>query len=49
MSDYEEMYYLLFNKITDIVSDLQEAQRCTEELYIKSEEHLIKLCLKEKE
>ncbi|WP_187138284.1 hypothetical protein [Clostridium merdae] len=49
MSDYKEMYYLLFNKITDIVTDLQEIQRHTEELYIKTETPLIKLSLREKE
>lgn len=49
MPDYKEMYYLLFNKITDIVTDLQEVQRRTEELYIKTEEPRIKLCLREKE
>lgn len=30
MIDYEDMYYLLLNKITDIIKDLQEIQKnCT--------------------
>ena len=37
MADYKELYYLLFNKITDIVEDLQQIQRIAEEKYIESD------------
>ncbi len=37
MEDYKEMYYALFNKITDIIGELQEVQRKTEELLISPE------------
>ena len=36
MADYENMYYYLFNKITDIISELKDIQIQAEELYIKS-------------
>lgn len=35
MSDYEKMYSVLFNKITDIVEELEEVQQVTEEMFIK--------------
>ena len=34
MEDYKEMYYLLFNKITDTIAELQAVQRKAEELFI---------------
>ena len=37
MTDYKELYHLLFNKITDIVDELQQIQRMAEELYVESE------------
>ncbi len=37
MEDYKEMYYMLFNKITDIIGELQAIQIKTEELLISSE------------
>lgn len=36
MPDYESMYYQLFNKITDVISELKDAQLQAEELYINS-------------
>lgn len=36
MADYKKMYNQLFNKITDVINDLQEIQKKTEELYIES-------------
>lgn len=36
MPDYEMMYAKLFNKITDVIEELQSVQRETEEQYIKS-------------
>ena len=38
MPDYQKLYTPLFNKITDIIEELQEVQRLTEELYLQSEE-----------
>lgn len=34
MGNYSEMYHILFNKITDIIKELQDVQRQTEEIYI---------------
>ena len=42
MTDYETMYHTLFNKITDIVEDLQQVQQQTEEMYINYEEEINK-------
>ena len=39
MPDYQILYTTLFNKITDIIEELQEVQRLTEELYLQSEEN----------
>ena len=36
MPDYKEMYLKLFNKVTDAIEILKEAQKETEEIYIKS-------------
>ncbi len=49
MSDYKKMYYILFNKITDIVDELQAVQRQTEEIYISGEEQIIELSIVENE
>jgi hypothetical protein len=38
MTDYKEMYFLLFNKITDTIESLQEIQQQAEEMYIEQEE-----------
>ena len=38
MIDYEDMYYLLLNKITDIIKDLQEIKQQAEELYVAQED-----------
>lgn len=38
MPDYKEMYFKLFNKVTDVIGELQQIQRETEELYISSSE-----------
>lgn len=34
--DYEKMYKTLFNKVTDVIELLQEAQKQTELMYIES-------------
>lgn len=38
MADYQQMYLKLFNKVTDVIGELQQVQRETEELYIKGSE-----------
>ena len=35
MTNYCEMYHILFNKITDIIEELQEIQHRMEEMYIQ--------------
>ncbi|MEG1448218.1 MAG: hypothetical protein RR048_06015 [Oscillospiraceae bacterium] len=37
MADYQKMYHLLFNKISDIIEDLQQLQQETEEIYMNDE------------
>ena len=34
MDNYKELYYKLFNKITDIINQLQDIQTETEEIFI---------------
>lgn len=43
MADYKKMYYLLFNKITDTISELQEVQQQEEEMYVSADEPVIKI------
>lgn len=38
MSDYKDLYYKLFNRITDIIEELKELQVQAEEMYINSEQ-----------
>lgn len=50
MTDYKEMYFLLFNKITETILNLQEVQQQAEEMYISQENflsHIIYLSAKE--
>jgi len=49
MADYKKMYHTLFNKITDIINELQEVQRLTEEMYIEQDNSIIELYKSEKE
>ena len=49
MDNYEKMYYLLFNRITDIIEQLKSIQQISEEMFItyteneqSSEQHTIK-------
>ena len=37
MPDYKEMYFELFNKITDVIEELKEIQREMEEKYVNEE------------
>ena len=36
MADYQKMYVGLFNKVTDVIEDLQQAQRDAEQIYLDS-------------
>jgi hypothetical protein len=36
MPDYQKMYIRLFNKVTDVIAELQQIQRDTEQFYIKN-------------
>ncbi len=36
MVDYEKMYFELFNKLTDILLDIQKIQQSMEEIYIEN-------------
>lgn len=38
MPDYKKMYYMLFNKIADVIGELQLIQCQMEELYMESPE-----------
>lgn len=38
MADYQQMYLKLFNKITDVIGELQQIQEEVEELYIEGSE-----------
>lgn len=37
MDHYKEMYFALFNKITDVIHDLQSVQTEVEELFLQQE------------
>ena len=37
MVDYKDMYYKLFNKMTDIIEELQEIQNQMEEEYLEDD------------
>lgn len=36
LADYKKMYSILFNKITEVIEELQLIQKKTEDLYIES-------------
>ncbi|MFT8889990.1 MAG: hypothetical protein ABF904_14445 [Ethanoligenens sp.] len=38
MDEYKKMYLTLFNKVTDVIEDLKEVQRLSEEMYISKED-----------
>ena len=38
MADYEKLYHLLFNKLTDLHDEIEKIQQLAEELYITSSE-----------
>lgn len=38
MNDYKRLYYLLFNRISDTIAELELAQQEAEELFVLKEE-----------
>ena len=36
MTDYKDMYYKLFNQLTDVIEQLKEIQKKAEEMYINA-------------
>ena len=38
MNNYQEMYYVLFNAITEATKILEEAQKKVEEIYLLADE-----------
>jgi uncharacterized damage-inducible protein DinB len=36
MADYQTMYIRLFNRVTDVIEELQQVQKDTEQLYLES-------------
>lgn len=49
MPNYRNMYYILFNKITNIIDELKEVQQLTEEIYMQSDNKIIKLTISEED
>lgn len=43
MANYKKMYHTLFNKIADIIDELQDVQQQTEEMFIAQEKQIVKL------
>ena len=39
MPDYEEMYFILFNKVTEIIEELKNVQTEMEEMCINNQEN----------
>ena len=37
MPEYKDLYFKLFNEITDVIERLKEMQKEADEMYIKSE------------
>lgn len=38
MANYKQMYYKLFNKLTDIAEEIKQIQAEAEELFLESDE-----------
>lgn len=41
MADYKQMYFKLFNKLTDIADEIKQIQVEAEELFLESNEEAI--------
>jgi len=50
MDCYKEMYYRLFNKITDIINELQTVQTESEEIFLsrETEQNVLQILAKDK-
>lgn len=48
MSDYKQMYYKLFNRITEIIEELKEIQQQAEEMYISNSDNKISIISSDK-
>lgn len=49
MADYKKMYAALFNKITEMIEDLEEIQQQTEEMYLEQDDTPLTLVRKSEE
>lgn len=38
MPDYKKMYFMLFNKMSDLIDELQKIQQLCEEMYMNDKE-----------
>lgn len=38
MADYKQMYYKLFNKLTDIAEEIKQIQADVEDLFLESDD-----------
>ena len=45
LEDYKKMYYSLFNKITDVINELQNIQQQTEEIFMTQDKSDVKICI----
>lgn len=39
MDNYKDLYYLLFNRITDIIEEMKSIQQLSEEMFITLQEN----------
>ncbi|MCO1600945.1 hypothetical protein [Desulfosporosinus nitroreducens] len=49
MVDYNKMYSMLFNKMTDIIEEIQQIQRQTEDMFIHGKDRELVLLKSGKE
>ncbi|MEG2191830.1 MAG: hypothetical protein RRX95_00930 [Oscillospiraceae bacterium] len=38
MENYEELYFFLFNRLTDLTAQIQDIQRLAEEIFLRQAE-----------
>lgn len=43
MADYKSMYHKIFNKVSDVIAELQIVQQQTESMYLEAGEPNIKI------
>ena len=44
MSDYKRLYHMMFNKVTDVIGELQNLQQDVEEEYLNLTEDIEESC-----